>query len=112
MTSNLYIIRCVEYRLMMDLRDCYHARAIQDFRAPLKAPLNFSDVLIFFSIQTQHPWPQVDHCLAELVYLDPVRRKNSSGDTHIKLTSGESFHSSDTIGKRRSPTGLIARFMA
>jgi hypothetical protein len=58
----------------MGLRDYYHACAIQGSRAPLIIPLNFSDGVIFFSIQTQRPLPPVYRHLAERVDLDPVKK--------------------------------------
>ena len=58
----------------MDLKDCYHARAIQGSRARLIIPLNFSAVAIFFSIQIQRPLLLVYCHRDERVDLNPDKK--------------------------------------
>ena len=56
---------------MMDLKDCYRARAVQGFHARLTIPLNFSAVVTFFSIQIQRSLPLVCCHRDEKVGSDP-----------------------------------------
>lgn len=70
-----YLTRCIEGPPMMDLKDCYHARAIQGSHARLIIPLNFSAVVIFFSIQIQRPLLLVCCHRGERVDLNPDKKK-------------------------------------